>query len=286
MQIAKSREELSLITQQWNAEKLEWAFVPTMGALHNGHLTLVHEALKHFPRVVVSVFVNPTQFDRADDLSNYPRQPEKDAALLREVGAHALFLPSVDVMYPDGTDKDRMPDLAGLDTKYEGAARPGHFEGVVQIVRRLVEAVYPKAMFMGQKDAQQVAVLKRAALQEFWPLEIHAVATVRESSGLAMSSRNSQLSQEGLTKAATISRVLAKAEKEWKSGKTPRKIEKNGQETLLSAGFKPEYFDFIDATTFDPLPDLPSAQQGIEKPLIVTVAWLEGVRLIDNWPLY
>ena len=286
MLIAKSREELALITQQWTKEKLEWAFVPTMGALHNGHLTLVKEALNHFPKVVVSVFVNPTQFDRADDLSKYPRQPEKDAELLRGVGTHALFLPSVEVMYPNGTDKDQMPDLGGLDTKYEGAARPGHFEGVVQIVRRLVQAVYPKAMFMGQKDAQQVAVLQRAALQEFWPLTIHAVPTVRENSGLAMSSRNTQLSQEGLATAATISQVLAKAENEWKAGLSPREIEKKAKETLVKAGFKPEYFDFIDAITFDPLPDLPIKEQSVDKPLIVTVAWLEGVRLIDNWPLY
>ncbi len=286
MQIANSREELAQITQQWSDEKLEWAFVPTMGALHQGHLTLVKEALKHYPRVIVSVFVNPTQFDRADDLDKYPRRPKEDAEMLRKAGAHALFLPSVEVMYPNGTNEDRMPDLAGLDTKYEGAARPGHFDGVVQIVRRLVQAVDPKAMFMGQKDAQQVAILKRAALQEFWSVEIQVVPTVREASGLAMSSRNGQLSPQGVDTAATISMVLAKAEKEWKAGGRPRTIEEKGKKTLLSAGFKPEYFDFIDSVTFEPLPDVPQSEQHVEKPLIVTVAWLEGVRLIDNWPLY
>jgi len=286
MQIAKTRLELDHITEQWRSEKLEWAFVPTMGALHEGHLTLVREALKHFPRVVVSVFVNPTQFDRADDLEKYPRQPKKDANMLEAVGAHALFLPSVEVIYPEGTDKDRIPDLAGLDTRYEGAARPGHFDGVVQVVRRLVQAVYPKAMFMGQKDAQQVAVLRRAAAQEFWPLEIIAVPTVRASSGLAMSSRNTQLSKEGLATAATISKVLAKAETEWNAGKSPRNIEKVASQSLIAEGFKPEYFDIVNADTFEQITDLAKVDQPIKKPLIVTVAWIEGVRLIDNWPLF
>lgn len=286
MQIAETRAALAQITQKWSEEKLDWAFVPTMGALHNGHLTLVREALRHFPRVVVSVFVNPTQFDRADDLERYPRQPVKDAEMLREVGAHVLFLPSVEVMYPEGTDKDRVPDLNGLDNRYEGAARPGHFDGVVQIVRRLVQAVYPKAMFMGQKDAQQVAILKRAAAQEFWPLEIHAVPTVRESSGLAMSSRNGQLSKEAFAKAATISKVLAKAEQDWIKGERPRSIEKEATETLIKAGLRPEYFDFINAVTFEQIPDFPIAEQPVKQVLIVVVAWLEGVRLIDNWKLY
>jgi len=286
MQIAETREALDQITQRWSKEKLDWAFVPTMGALHNGHLTLVREALKHFPRVVVSIFVNPTQFDRADDLDRYPRQPVKDAEMLREAGAHALFLPSVAVIYPDGTDKDRVPDLDGLDTRYEGAARPGHFDGVVQVVRRLVQAVCPKAMFMGQKDAQQVAVLRRAAVQEFWPLKIHAVPTVRETSGLAMSSRNGQLSAEAFEVASTISKVLAKAEDDWKNGKRPRAIEKQASESLSEAGFKPEYFNFVNSESFEQIPNLPKHTQPVKKPLMVVVAWIDGVRLIDNWKLY
>ncbi|MFK8057839.1 MAG: pantoate--beta-alanine ligase [Saprospiraceae bacterium] len=286
MQIAESREALDRITQKWSSDKLDWAFVPTMGALHEGHLTLVREALKHFPRVVVSVFVNPTQFDRADDLERYPRQPEKDAEMLRGAGAHAMFLPSVKEVYPEGTDKDRVPDLDGLDTRYEGSSRPGHFDGVVQVVRRLSQAVNPKGLFLGQKDAQQVAVLQRAAAQEFWPLKIYAVPIVREKSGLAMSSRNALLSKEAKVTAATINKVLAKAEADWNVGNSPRSIEKEAADTLIAAGFKPEYFDFINADTFEQIPDLPKATQPIEKPLIVMVAWLDGVRLLDNRMLF
>ena len=286
MQIAETREALTQITQQWSEEKLKWAFVPTMGALHNGHLTLVREALKQFPRVVVSVFVNPTQFDRADDLKKYPRQPEKDAEMLQKAGAHAMFLPSVKEVYPEGTNKDRVPDLGGLDMRYEFAKRPGHFDGVVQVVRRLCEAVNPKGLYLGQKDAQQVAVLERAALQEFWPLKIYAVPIVREASGLAMSSRNALLSKEAFVTAATINKVLAKAEKDWNDGQNPRTIEKVAHEALVSAGFKPEYFDFINAETFEQIPDIPKASQPIEKPLIVMVAWIDGVRLLDNRKLF
>lgn len=286
MQIVRSKETLAGLTQAWAKQKLSWAFVPTMGALHDGHLTLVREALKQFPRVVVSVFVNPTQFDRADDLERYPRQPEKDAEMLRGAGAHIMFLPSVAEVYPEGTDKDRVPDLGGLDTRYEGASRPGHFDGVVQVVRRLCQAVNPKALFLGQKDAQQVAILRRAAAQEFWPLEIFAVPIVREPSGLAMSSRNGLLSEEAFATAATINKVLAKAQQQWEEGQNPRHIEAQAQQALESAGFKPEYFDFINAETFEQIPDLPKAKQPIKKPLIVTVAWIDGVRLLDNRELF
>ena len=285
MQIATTQEQLSQITRKWAEENLPWAFVPTMGALHDGHLTLVRTAQKSYPKVAVSVFVNPTQFDRADDLERYPRQPEKDAALLADAGADLLFLPDVEVIYPSGTQLSRKAELFGLDQRFEGAARPGHFDGVVQVVRRLVQMVAPAAMFMGQKDAQQLAVLRRAAAQEFWPLDIVAVPTVREPSGLAMSSRNGLLSKEAFARAAVISQVLAKAAEKWHAGILPRKIEAEAETALLDAGLKSEYFSVVDAVTFTSLPDVPVAeQQGVE-PLLLVVAWLEGVRLIDNWPL-
>ncbi len=282
MQTAQTLAQLDAVLNEWRQQGMSWAFVPTMGALHEGHLTLVRAALAAYPRVVVSIFVNPTQFDRAADLERYPRQPQQDAEMLRAVGTHALFLPTVEVMYPNGTEPERLPDLAGLDQVYEGLARPGHFDGVVQVVRKLVQAVRPEAMFMGQKDAQQVAVLRRAALQEFWPVKILAVPIVREASGLAMSSRNGQLSPVGFAKAATINACLNEAQQRWQQGHPVRAIEASAKTQLSEAGLETEYFDFVDPETFEQLPDDANNSNAA---LIVTVAWIDGVRLIDNRPL-
>ena len=295
MHTATTRRRLRALTEAWRRDGLEWAFVPTMGALHDGHLALVRAALAEFPRVVASVFVNPTQFDRADDLARYPRQPARDAELLAGAGAHALFLPSVEEVYPDpAAPAPPTPDLGGLGDRYEGAARPGHFDGVVQVVRLLVEAVRPAAMYMGQKDAQQVAVLRAAARAEAWPVDIRTVGIVREPSGLAMSSRNGQLTPAGFARAAHINAQLDRAERRWRGGEPPRVIEADARGALAAAGFRVEYFDLVDARDFTPLPDAaraaatppgaPPTEAGPE-PLIVAVAWLEGVRLIDNRPL-
>ena len=285
MEIARTAPELTALTARWRREGLAWAFVPTMGALHDGHLALCRAAARDYPRVLASVFVNPTQFDRADDLARYPRQPAHDAEVLRAAGVHALFLPEVGEVYPDGPASRRpTPDLAGLDARYEGALRPGHFAGVVQVVRRLVELVRPAAVFMGQKDAQQVAVLRRAAAQEFWPVEIVTVPIVREASGLAMSSRNRRLSPAGLAAAATINACLDAAERGWGAGTPPADLQAAAKTRLRAAGLAPEYFDFVHADTFEPL--------GVGEPLapgggalIVVAARVEGVRLIDNRPL-
>ena len=278
--------DLAATLDAWRARGLRWAFVPTMGALHEGHLTLVRRARAAHGRVVVSVFVNPTQFDRADDLARYPRQPARDAELLRGAGADVLYLPGVADVYPDGTAATRTPDLAGLDARYEGASRPGHFDGVVQVVRRLVEVVRPAAMFMGQKDAQQVAVLRRAAAQEFWPVEIVSVPIVREPSGLAMSSRNGQLSPAGFAKAAILYACLAEAATAYASGGLPRDLEAAATARLAAAGLRPEYFDAVDARDFTRLPNVAAPEQCAEaEPLLVAVAWCDGVRLIDNYAI-
>lgn len=282
MEIVRTCAELQDVLQPLRRKAQPYAFVPTMGALHEGHLTLVREALQHYPFVVVSIFVNPTQFDRPDDLARYPRQPDQDAALLEKVGTSILFLPSVAEMYPFGFGERRTPDLAGLDTRYEGASRPGHFGGVVQVVRRLVELVRPAAMFMGQKDAQQVAVLRRAAQQEFWPLHIIAIPTVREASGLAMSSRNGLLSAAGFAKAQLIYETLQWAKSAWLGGQTPFDIMGEGKSRLTAADFKPEYFDFVHAASFITVDNAPIHHQPATDALLITVAWLESVRLIDN----
>ena len=259
------------------------AFVPTMGALHEGHLELVRAALRDHDHVVASVFVNPTQFDRADDLARYPRQPERDTELLAGAGAEVLWLPDVADVYPDGTTPARAtPDLAGLDTRYEGARRPGHFDGVVQVVRRLVEAVRPAALYLGQKDAQQVAVLRRAAAQEFWPLTIVEVPTIREPSGLARSSRNELLSPEHRSRAAELYAALQAMAAGWSSGRAVGQLQAAALARLTAAGFEVEYADLVDAATFEPLPADASRATVHAPARIVAAAWLGGVRLIDN----
>ncbi len=256
-----------------------------MGALHEGHLTLVRRARRDLGRVVVSVFVNPTQFDRPEDLERYPRQPELDARMLEEAGADLLFLPSVGEVYPRGVGAPQTtPDLAGLDLRYEGAARPGHFTGVVQVVRALLQLVRPTAMYMGQKDAQQVAVLRQAARAECWATDIIDVPIVREPSGLAMSSRNGLLSGAGLARASKISATLRAARTAWlELGHSARDVERAGRVELQRAGLRPEYFDLVQPDTFERLPDVRAdAFAGGYPPLLVAVAWCEGVRLIDN----
>ncbi len=282
MEIVDTCAALSAALATWRSHHESYAFVPTMGALHEGHLTLVREALQHYPKVVASVFVNPTQFDRPEDLAKYPRQPELDAQMLSSAGAQLLFLPSVEEIYPPNLRTYALPDLAGLDTRYEGAKRPGHFAGVVQVVRRLVELVRPEAMYMGQKDAQQLAVLRQAAAQEFWPVRIIGVPTVREANGLAMSSRNGRLSTAGFAEARLIHDTLQWAKAAFEADELPSEISAQAQQRLRLAGFEPEYFDFVHAATFMPLANqAASTQKGLEV-LLITVAWLEGVRLIDN----
>ncbi len=285
MTIAATRSELRDALAAWRGGGLPYALVPTMGALHEGHLTLVAEARAAYGRVVVSVFVNPTQFDRPEDLARYPRQVAKDAEMLRAAGADVAFVPSVEEVYPPGEVIPPLPDLAGLDARYEGAMRPGHFAGVVQVVRRLVELVQPAAMFMGQKDAQQVAVLRQASREESWPVEIIAVPTVREASGLAMSSRNAQLSAAGFAEAAQIHTALQRARRQWGEGLSAGTISLSAKRVLAHANFRAEYFDLVRAGDFWPVAADATAADVSEPLLWVVVAWYEGVRLIDNMPV-
>lgn len=252
-----------------------------MGALHQGHLQLIQAAQSDYKKVVVSIFVNPTQFDRDEDFSKYPRTTDRDMELLQSINVDCLFLPTVDVIYPKGSDKDEPVSLGDTDKYFEGAMRPGHFDGVVQVVRRLLLAVKPHALFLGQKDAQQVAVLSHVGNDESWP-EIITVPTVREDSGLAMSSRNTRLSEAGKEIAATIYKCLKLARNEWHDGLTVKEIEENATARLNRAGFETEYFSLIDADRFCPLKQGDTSTKTKAKVQIVTAAWLEGIRLIDN----
>ena len=286
MTIARTEADLRRLLEPWRAAQTPWAFVPTMGALHEGHLTLCRRAAADFPRVIASVFVNPTQFDRAEDLARYPRQPEADAEALRTADVDALFLPSESVVYPRGRVDDRgLPDLGGLDRRYEGGHRPGHFAGVVQVVRRLLALVQPAAMYMGEKDAQQLAVLRRAAEAEGWPVEIVGVPIVREASGLAMSSRNGRLDAATRQTAAGLYAELSTAAAAWRQGADVRHVVAAAKTRLADLGFAVEYFDLVDPARFEGLaPETRRTHSGPEA-LIVAAAWLGGVRLIDNLPV-
>ena len=282
MKTATTVAQLSDALGEWVAAGEPYAFVPTMGALHAGHVALVRHAQQAYRHVVVSIFVNPTQFDRAADLERYPRREAADAALLEEAGVGVLFLPSADVVYPAHYVTPPQPGLGGLDLRYEGAMRPGHFAGVIQVVRRLVQLVRPAAMFLGQKDAQQVAVLRRAAAEESWNLDIVTVPTVREPSGLAMSSRNRQLSPQGLSRASTLHAVLRDAARALRGGTPPSVVSLSAKRALSDAGMDPEYLDCVDPESLTPVGDDAASIATGPGVLLVAAAWIEGVRLIDN----
>ncbi|MHC4451808.1 MAG: pantoate--beta-alanine ligase [Planctomycetota bacterium] len=244
-------------------------FVPTLGALHEGHAALVRLAREECRTVVASIFVNPTQFNDPADLEKYPRTPEADAELLESAGCDLLFAPGA--MYrPDSTTTIDVGPLADL---YEGACRPGHFNGVCLIVAKLFHAVTPDRAYFGRKDAQQLAVIRRMVVDLDFGLELVGVDTVRAASGLALSSRNARLSESGRERAAGIAQGLFRARDAFAQGeRDPARL----AETARSPGIDYEYCDCVDPVDFGP------PRTGF---LLVAAARVENVRLIDNLEL-
>lgn len=252
-------------------------FVPTMGALHEGHLTLIRKANDENDVSVCSIFVNPTQFNNPEDLKKYPRLIEKDILLLEKSGCDVLFYPNADEMYAKDEGLLNV-DLLGIDKRLEGEHRPGHFKGVATIVKKLFDAVAPHKAYFGQKDYQQVLVVKTMVKQLNVPVEIVAVPTVREESGLAMSSRNLRLTDEERENAAEIYRVLVWA-KEHLTKLEAVEIEKVGGERLAKIpGAAVEYFELADGETLAPLVEYKTGQ----KVVALTAVQVGAVRLIDN----
>ena len=270
--------------REWQ-QKSNWSgkstgFVPTMGALHNGHASLIRTAAAQCDLVVVSILVNPTQFNESSDFESYPRTLESDAQKAQAAGADAVFAPSAEDLY-GGTPEAPSVDWGALTSTYEGAHRPGHFDGVVAVVDLLFDAVQPKVAVFGEKDLQQVAVVKRLARERHPEVHVVVGSLIRDAHGLALSSRNSRLSPEGLRTALSLSRCLRAVEEAVGSGDTVElALGKSRAELDSMAGVELEYLDVVDAQTFEPAhgPSHPHRH-------VVVAAHVEGVRLIDNVPL-
>jgi pantoate--beta-alanine ligase len=248
--------------------------VPTMGALHDGHISLVERAARGNDLTVVSVFVNPIQFNNANDLARYPRTFDADRELLAQAGVDVMFHPSVSEIYPSHAVTHY--DLDGLDAYMEGPHRPGHFDGVVQVVSRLFDIVRPTAAFFGEKDFQQLAIIRHMTRKLGYALEVIGCPTMREADGVAMSSRNTLLSSEWRSKAPVVFEVLEDAMERVQTEGVGRTKE-YALKRLEAAGFRAEYFELVDPVTLQPV------DEGYNGPIQACVAvWAGEVRLIDN----
>ena len=260
----------------WKRAGLRVGFVPTMGNLHAGHYSLVEIAKRHADRVVASVFVNPTQFGPNEDFARYPRTPEQDAAGLEAAGCDALWLPSVEAMYPFGTEGAVRMHVPNVGDTLEGAHRPGHFDGVATVVARLFNQVQADVAVFGRKDYQQLAVIRAMARDLAFAVEIVAAPTLREADGLAMSSRNQYLGADDRPRAATIHRVLRDMREAHLAGAPRAVVQAQAAEQLRQAGFVVDYATLRR-------PDLSEPLDGEAGPKVALVAArLGATRLIDN----
>ena len=252
--------------------------VPTMGALHQGHLELVKVARRHADFIVATIFVNPLQFNANADLDAYPRDEAADLNLLAATGADLVFTPTVGEMYPRNFSTGVM--VSGLTQYLDGPARPGHFEGVATVVTKLFNQTQPDIACFGEKDFQQLQVIRRLTRDLDLPIEIIPVPTAREEDGLAMSSRNRNLTEKERIAAALLPAALKDAVKELQSGAAAAPILEKTRAALKSAGFNPiDYVELCDSETLQPLP---AAREGAR---LFAAAHLGRTRLIDNWPV-
>ncbi len=278
MQVFERKAELNRFVEQIKADGKSIGFVPTMGALHNGHIALVLEAKKQCDKVVASVFVNPIQFNNAEDLKKYPRTFESDRKLLEEVGCDVVFFPSVEEMYPE-EEIEESYDFGSLETVMEGATRPGHFNGVAIVVKRLFDLVQPDKAFFGKKDFQQLAIIRALVKQMVSPIQIVGIDTVRENDGLAMSSRNRRLSVTQREVAVELSQALNFI-KQNKNKMLPGELEKEAI-GKLTKNFKVEYVQIVNGYTLQPITDWNQTNYAVA----CAAAFLGDVRLIDNLEL-
>ena len=279
MQIARHinslQQELAAITIQGESV----ALVPTMGNLHGGHISLIRQARKLADRVVVSIFVNPTQFDRAEDLVAYPRTFDEDVAKLEKAKVDLLFSPDVDEIYRPGSAVTSV-HVAGLSDILEGESRPGHFDGVATIVAKLFNLVQPDVALFGEKDFQQLMIIRRMAEDLDFPVAVLGLPTVREDDGLAMSSRNGYLDATERAQAPVLFSALREIEDGLRDGQRDyAQLEQNAVTALEEAGFRPDYVTIRRAADLDS----PTADE--QNLVVLAAAWLGTARLIDNIPV-
>lgn len=277
----KANDLIKYLDTQRNLGK-KIGFVPTMGALHEGHLSLVRLSKVATDLTICSIFVNPTQFNDPADFEKYPITTDKDIALLLTTGCDLLFLPAVSEMYPDGIMGKPVYDLGDMETLLEGKFRPGHFQGVCQVVHQLLAQVNPHDLFLGQKDYQQCMVIDRLMQQTGFKetVTLHICPTLRESDGLAMSSRNRRLNESDRIKAASIFRTLSYLKQQLHTGSLDALLQ-TASDQLEQEGFRTDYLVVADAGTLQPV----SSWDGSQKLVALVAAFLGGVRLIDNLPL-
>ena len=280
MIIIKTSSKLRAYLSNARTESKTIGFVPTMGALHQGHIQLLLESKKSCELSVVSIYVNPTQFNNKEDLVKYPVTTDADINLLEKNGCDVLYLPSNAEIYPSNGTSELDYNIGTLEHILEGEFRPGHYKGVVQVVNILLETVLPQYLFLGAKDFQQCAVLIQFAAKHFPATKVVKVPTVRASSGLALSSRNKRLSSSELNTAPAIFNCLS-AIKENINSKTIEELVNQAKKTLSENGLQPEYIVIADANTLESV----TTWDGKSKLLALIAAHLGTVRLIDNMEL-
>jgi pantoate--beta-alanine ligase len=276
MQVCATISETRAVCRAAQGDRKRIGLVPTMGALHEGHLSLVRTARAQCDVVAVSLFVNPTQFGPTEDLSKYPRQFERDCRLLENEGVEILFAPAVEEMYPQG--QVTWVVVEGLSEKLDGRSRPGHFRGVTTVVAKLLHILTPDTAYFGQKDAAQLAVIRRMVQELNFGVEIVACPIVREADGLAMSSRNAYLSPEERNRALVLHDSLRRVEQEFGGGeRDARALISSAKEILArEPQIRLDYYEIVDPDTLDPV-------ERISHPALVAVAAYVGTtRLIDN----
>ena len=276
MLILTSAAEVTAISKEARRAGKSVGFVPTMGALHQGHLSLVRTARAQADVVIASVFVNPTQFGPTEDFSKYPRDAEKDSAMLAAEKCDHLFLPSVEEMYPPGGTT--WVNVEGLSEKLDGRSRPGHFRGVTTVVSKLFNIVQPDFAFFGQKDAAQVAIVNKMVRDLNFEVRIVLCPIVREPDGLAMSSRNAYLNPEQRKQALVLYRALMRVQTLADRGESnSARLKVAGEQVMAEeSAVKPDYFEIVNRDTLDPVADISGGA------LVAVAAYVGSTRLIDN----
>jgi len=275
MQIIREMSDLGVALKPWREAGHRIALVPTMGALHAGHMALVEAAKAEADRVVASIFVNPLQFGPNEDLDRYPRQEAEDAELLEHRGCDLLWVPTADQLYPPGFATT--VSVAGVSERWDGASRPGHFDGVATVVAKLFTAVRPDMAFFGEKDFQQLAVIRRMTADLGLRVSIHGIETVRDADGLALSSRNAYLSEDERRRALALPQALEKAREAIRGGEPVEAALEQAKRLLSDAGFsRVDYFALVDSDTLEPV-ETPAGEMRL-----IAAAVIGTTRLIDN----